>query len=92
MLKEIETYINKIRQEKPLILNLTNFVTMDFVANCQLALGASPIMTEYDDDLEELVKVSNAIYVNIGSISENFIKVARHAADLSKRYNQRQCQ
>ena len=37
-MKEIKEAINQIKETKPLILNLTNFVTMDFVANCLLVL------------------------------------------------------
>jgi hydroxyethylthiazole kinase len=34
----------QIKKAQPLVLNLTNMVTMDFVANCLLAIGATPIM------------------------------------------------
>jgi hydroxyethylthiazole kinase-like sugar kinase family protein len=38
---------------------------MDFIANSLLAIGAAPIMSEYESDLEDLVKISNAIYINV---------------------------
>ena len=72
MLEDIKNAIEKIKENKPLILILTNYVTMDFIANSLLAIGAAPIMSEYESDLEDLVKISNAIYINIGSLHKNF--------------------
>jgi hydroxyethylthiazole kinase len=87
MLEDIKNAIEKIKGNKPLILILTNYVTMDFIANSLLAIGAAPIMSEYESDLEDLVKISNAIYINIGSLHKNFINSAKLATKLAKKYN-----
>lgn len=87
MLNTIENALNKVRKEKPLILNLTNFVTMDFIANCLLALGAVPIMSVCEEELEELVNLSSAIYVNLGTLDDFFINLSKKAIYLASRHD-----
>ena len=86
MIDKIEKSLVKVRSQKPLILCLTNFVTMEFVANSLLALGAAPIMSICDEEIEELVKVAAALYVNIGTLDYNFIGLAKKAIDIAKQY------
>src|ERR1700731_5274762 len=59
--------LQKIRATNPLVHNITNSVAQDFTANALLALGASPIMSDSIDETEELVGVSNALNINIGT-------------------------
>jgi hydroxyethylthiazole kinase-like sugar kinase family protein len=44
MLEKIIEISTKIKTQNPLVLNITNDVTMDFIANGLLSIGASPIM------------------------------------------------
>lgn len=87
MIDKIEKTISDLRQQKPLVLNLTNFVTMDFVANCLLALGAAPIMSVCEDEIEELVSLCSALYINIGTLDASFITLARKAVALAAQYH-----
>ncbi|MGL4677438.1 MAG: hydroxyethylthiazole kinase [Brevinema sp.] len=72
-IKEIKQQIEKIN---PLILNLSNLVTMDFMANTLLALGASPIMSNDTNDALELYSISDAININIGTLNQDFLTMA----------------
>ena len=76
-----------IKQNRPIVLNLTNHVTMDLVANSLLALGASPIMSEDKRELEELISISGAINFNIGTLTENFLENGRIAVQYAHIYN-----
>ncbi len=87
MFLQIKSLLNKIRTERPLILNLTNSVTMDFVANGLLSLGASPIMTNAEEELEDLLKISKALVINIGTLDEQFVKLAKRACELANQLN-----
>lgn len=87
MIERLKPILLKIKQEKPLILCLTNYVTMDFVANSLLALGAAPIMSECDDEIEELVSMSSAVCINIGTLENNFIKRCKLVSKIAKRDN-----
>ena len=86
MFNKLEYYLNKLRQEKPLILSLTNYVTIEFVANSLLSIGAAPVMSECSDEIEELLKMSSALYINIGTLDNNFSKRAKFACEVAKEY------
>ena len=47
--------VGKVRAENPLAGSVTNGVTMDFVANAQLAVGGSAAMVYLPDEGECLV-------------------------------------
>ncbi|WCL47806.1 hydroxyethylthiazole kinase [Leptospira sp. GIMC2001] len=53
----------------PLVLNITNSVTVNFVADALLAVGAAPVMSEDPTDATELVPIVNGICINIGTIN-----------------------
>ena len=76
--------LKKIREQKPLIHNITNYVVMNNTANGLLALGASPIMAHAEGELEELLGLASALVLNIGTLSESWgasmLWAARYAA------------
>lgn len=74
----------EIRANKPIILCLTNMVTMDFMANSLLALGAAPIMSCDDRELEELITLSAAVNLNIGTLDTTFILRCQKAAEIAR--------
>ncbi|CDZ77995.1 Hydroxyethylthiazole kinase [Legionella massiliensis] len=84
LVKELEIALTSLRQSKPLVLCLTNVVTMDLMANSLLALGAAPLMSQARDELEELIAISQAVYINLGTLDQPFCERARYAASLAK--------
>jgi hydroxyethylthiazole kinase len=60
----------------------------DFTANALLALGASPIMSDSVEETEELVAVSSALNINIGTPNphsiEAMLKAIKTARELGK--------
>lgn len=86
MLYDIEQALIALRKKKPLILCLTNHVTMDFMANCLLSIGAAPIMSEDQRELDELVLMSHAISINMGTLDHVFIERATTAAQLATQH------
>ncbi len=79
MLEQIKLCVEKIRKSKPLILNLTNYVTMDCVANALLAIGAAPIMSEEMGELDELISYAHSININVGTLHSSFLERAEYA-------------
>lgn len=61
----------KIRNENPVIHCITNHVVSNFQANGLLAIGASPIMGEAQEEVEELVALSQALSLNIGTLNQD---------------------
>ena len=80
--------LQKIRSSAPLVHNITNSVVQDFTANALLALGASPIMSDAVEETAELVAVSNALNINIGTPNpcsiEAMLKAIKTAQELGK--------
>jgi len=62
-----------IREKKPLIHNITNYVVMNYTANALLAMGASPVMAHASDEVEEMVSFSGALVLNIGTLTDDWI-------------------
>jgi hydroxyethylthiazole kinase len=70
---DLGSLLTKIRDEKPLIHNITNYVVMNFTANSLLAMGASPVMAHAINEVEEMVALSRALVLNIGTLSDPWI-------------------
>jgi hydroxyethylthiazole kinase len=83
MLEKMQEIVEKIKQEKPLILNITNYVTMDFVANGLLSMGASPIMCKAEQEVEDLLKIAKSVVINLGTLDESFIHLCHHTCGIA---------
>ena len=77
----------EIKTKSPLVVNITNAVTMAFVANGLLCLGASPVMSQAANELAELVQVAGAVVVNVGTLNPAFMRLANEAARCANRFN-----
>lgn len=86
-LKTLHTKWLALKAQKPLVLNLTNTVTMDFIANALLALGAAPMMSNSDQELEELIKIASSVYLNLGTLDAALIERCHQASALAQTYN-----
>ena len=64
----MNTIIQNVRKKVPLIHNITNYVTVNDVANIILACGASPIMADDEREAEEITSICNGLNINIGII------------------------
>lgn len=65
--------LEAIREQKPLIHNITNYVVMNTTANALLCLGASPVMAHAINEVEEMVGFAGALVLNIGTLSDPWI-------------------
>src|SRR4030066_655902 len=70
---EIYKSVEMIRQKAPVVHNITNYVAMNNTANALLALGASPVMAHAQEEVEEMVNISSALVINIGTLSKPWI-------------------
>lgn len=67
-------YVKNIREKQPLIHFITNYVTVNDVANATLAIGASPIMTDEILDVANMQDICNALVINIGTLNQRTVK------------------
>ena len=81
---KITQAIKNVKSEAPLVTCITNAVTINDCANAILAIGASPAMTDYKEDVGELVKVSDALVINFGMLGEEKIEGIRSSCKVAK--------
>jgi hydroxyethylthiazole kinase len=72
--------LRALRERKPLVHQITNYVVMNETANATLALGALPVMAHARDEVEEMVGLAGALVVNIGTLSPPWVEAMLVAA------------
>ena len=65
--------LRAVRERKPLVHNITNFVVMNYTANALLAMGASPVMAHAINEVEEMVSHAGALVLNIGTLTDEWV-------------------
>jgi hydroxyethylthiazole kinase len=63
-----------LRERRPLVHQITNYVVMNETANATLALGALPVMAHAPEEVEEMVGLAGALVLNIGTLSAQWIE------------------
>lgn len=71
MNKNLSSDCTAIRSTRPLVLNVTNYVAMQMTANALLAIGASPIMSSFAEEMEELMRSAASLCINIGCLDRD---------------------
>ncbi|HEX3011889.1 MAG TPA: hydroxyethylthiazole kinase [Syntrophomonadaceae bacterium] len=88
MLSVIAKNLATIREKTPLVQAITNYVTINDCANILLCFGASPAMCEAKSEVEEFVGLISALYINIGTLTEEqyeaSVLAVKKAAELNK--------
>ena len=69
----LETMLENVRRVQPLIHNITNYVTVNDCANIVLACGASPIMADDKEEVEEITSICGGLNINIGTLNSRTI-------------------
>lgn len=69
------TLLHEIKTTHPLVLNIANTVTQQRVADGLSIVGASPLMTEAMPEINELVSISQAVVLNIGTITDEQLEL-----------------
>ena len=67
LLEQIAAGISRIKNQKPIIHHITNYISINDCANITLAIGASPIMANDPAEVEEVVAQSAALVLNLGT-------------------------
>ena len=66
--------LRAIRERKPLVHQITNYVVMNETANATLALGALPVMAHALQEVEEMASAASALVLNIGTLSDDWVE------------------
>ncbi len=65
--------LKTIRETKPLIHQITNWVTIYDCANMTRAIGALPVMAHAPEECADMTKISSALVLNIGTLTVEII-------------------
>jgi hydroxyethylthiazole kinase len=66
--------LGAIREQKPLVHQITNYVVMNETANATLALGALPVMAHAAEEVEEMTRLASSLVLNIGTLSGHWVE------------------
>lgn len=86
-LENLKDNFRAVREQSPLVHNITNYVAMNFTANALLAVGASPVMAHAAEEVDEMALMAGALVINIGTLDSEWIESmiiagkAKHESD-----------
>ncbi len=66
--EQIAKAVNDVREQTPLAQSFTNFVTINLVANAQLAAGGTAAMSFLPDDVIDTAQIAGSNYINVGTL------------------------
>ena len=66
--------LEQVRATVPLVHNITNYVTVNDVANVLLACGGSPIMSDEPEDVVDITSICGGLNINIGTLHKRSIE------------------
>ncbi|WP_256384365.1 hydroxyethylthiazole kinase [Photobacterium toruni] len=72
--QNIISALAQVREQKPLVVNITNYVVMNNTANALLAIGASPIMAHSRQEMAEMMHIAGSLVINIGTLDNEWIE------------------
>ncbi|KAL5542493.1 hypothetical protein UlMin_010203 [Ulmus minor] len=73
--------LSAVRRQSPLIQCITNFVSMDLMANTLLSAGASPAMLHTLEEIPDFTPQVHALCINIGTLSAAWLPAMKAAAE-----------
>ena len=84
---ETAEILKKVKEQKPLVHHITNWVTIYDCANIVRAIGALPVMAHAKEEAADMSKIASALVLNIGTLTTELIesmKIAGKAANEKK--------
>lgn len=87
LLQEMPKALENVRRKVPLTHCITNSVTINDCANAILAIGGSPIMAEDDEEVAEVISISDVLVINIGKLSKEQIAAMKTSSEQANKLN-----
>jgi len=69
--KKISELLYVIKKKNPLVHHITNYVTANDCANITLALGASPVMADDINEVNDIVSLASSLVINMGTLNSS---------------------
>ena len=84
---DLSSNLELLKKHNPLVHNITNVVVTNVTANAILAIGASPIMAYAKEEMEDIIAISDALVLNIGTLTKDIIDVMLLAGKYADKKN-----
>ncbi|APH05710.1 hydroxyethylthiazole kinase [Bacillus weihaiensis] len=66
--------LKRLREQTPLVHNITNVVVTNFTANGLLAIGASPVMAYAKEEVADMAKIADSLVLNMGTLTKDVVE------------------
>ena len=78
------SFLKEVREKKPLVHHITNWVTIYDCAQVVKSFGASPVMAHAPEEVADMADMASALVLNIGTLTGELVagmKLAARAAN-----------
>lgn len=79
--------LTDLQIKKPLVHNITNYVTVNDCANIILAIGGSPVMADDINEVEDMVNIASALVINMGTLNARTVDSMIAAGKMANKLN-----
>jgi hydroxyethylthiazole kinase len=62
-----------VRERRPVVYHITNYVTVNDCANITLCAGGTPVMADAREEVEEMAAIASSLVLNIGTLNPTLI-------------------
>ena len=80
MTKAAYDLLARVRQQKPVVHHLTNWVTIYDCAQIVKSIGGSPVMAHAPEEVADMVRIASALVLNIGTLTGDLVEAMKLAA------------
>ena len=67
-------YMIKVKENRPLVHHITNYVTVNDCANVTICAGGSPVMSDEATDIVDITRISSALVLNMGTLNGRTVR------------------
>ena len=71
---DVGVILDKVKEQKPLVHHITNWVTIYDCANIVRAIGALPVMAHAKEEVEQMTGIAGALVLNIGTLTTELVE------------------
>ena len=87
MSQGINELLIKIKKERPIILNITKYFSLDLVVSGLRSIGAVPITSNTDQEIKELLNLSKVVVINLGELDDQFVQLSNRICQAANALN-----
>lgn len=74
LISELAKILARVRESKPLVHHITNYVVMELTANVTLHVGGSPVMAHSVEEVKDMVKHASCLNINMGTLEPAWVE------------------